>query len=396
MKVSLLLLAILFQVFAVNAQSTWTLCNSPTTEDLESVFMPEPNKVLIGGNSGVLLISTDFGSTFSSVSLGSTDDIDALYFFNSTDGIMLLGNKFMKSADGGLTWTFVSNIPGNAKAFHFINDTVGYIACDLGLAFRTTNGGLSWSSLVTGITERLEAVWFKTAADGFFGGRNSTSLHTLNQGSSFTSNVIPANGDIKDIQFVNATNGYSCGDNGEVLFTLNGGTSWVQQTTPNTNVDMQALHFVDNQNGWCSGEDGVMIHTSNGGTNWLSDITNTNQSINNVHFFDNNQGFGVADNGVIIRRGTGTVSVDERNSDELEILQIYPNPTSGSFTIQWDDKSREIPLQIRDLAGNLIQEIILSNPLTTMDARELKLAPGLYFCQLQSAQYSKPLRLLVL
>jgi photosystem II stability/assembly factor-like uncharacterized protein len=312
------------------------------------------------------------------------------------DGIMLLDDRFMKSADGGFTWTFVSNIPGDARALHFVNDSVGYVAGDSGQAFRTTNGGLSWTSLATGVSERLEAVWFKTSAEGFFGGRNNTSLHTQNQGSTFTSNVIPANDDIKDIHFVNLTNGYSCGDDGEILFTANGGTTWAQQTTPNTNVDMEALHFVDTQNGWCSGEDGVMFHTSNGGTSWVSDITNTTQSINDIHFFDNNQGFGVADNGVIIRLGDGTVAVDEMNSDKLEMLQIYPNPTNGSFSILWDNNGRETPLHIRDITGNLIQEIILSDPLTTMNARELNLVPGLYICQLQSAQYSKPIRLLIL
>jgi photosystem II stability/assembly factor-like uncharacterized protein len=90
MKASLLIFfAILIQGFALNAQSTWTLCNSPTNADLESVFMPEANKVLIGGESGVLLMSTDFGNTFSSISLESTDDIEALYFFTEVSHIVI-------------------------------------------------------------------------------------------------------------------------------------------------------------------------------------------------------------------------------------------------------------------------------------------------------------------
>src|SRR6185436_10000352 len=256
MKKVIISLAMLIASHVMKAQSTWIVCNSPTITKLESVWMPDINKVLVGGDNGTLFMSTDYGVTFTPIALGSTEDINALYFFNSSHGIMLLGSNFLESTDGGSNWNFISNVPGDAKSFYFLNQDTGFVGCDFGVALSTYNGGITWNTLTTGVSERLDAVFFKHIGDGFFGGRNNTSLRTFNQGQSFTTNVIPANGDVKDIQFVNATNGFSCGDNGEVLFTSDGGNTWLAQTTPNTNTDMNALHFTDALNGWCSGEAG--------------------------------------------------------------------------------------------------------------------------------------------
>lgn len=395
MKKTLVLSIILLSAIVARAQSVWTVCNSPVTEKLQSVFMPEANKVLIGGKSGTLLMSTDYGTTFTTIPLGITDDINAIYFFNSQNGIMLLGDHFMKTTNGGSNWTHISEVPGKAKGFSFISQDTGYVACDFGLAFSTTNGGTSWNALTTGVTERLETAFFKNYSEGFFGGRNETSLRTTDHGSSFTTNVIPANGDVKDIQFINSTNGYTCGDNGEVLFTSDGGSSWNALSTPRNNVDMDALHFTDQLNGWCSGEAGTMFHTMNGGTNWVLDVSNTTREINNVHLFDDLHGFAVCDSGTIIRLGNGSVSVGSIATNNSVNLNVFPNPAENSFIISGSNIGTDSKLSILDVTGKLVFSCQMSSPAINLNAETISLTPGIYMCKLESAKSASTVRLII-
>lgn len=372
---------------AIEAQSTWTTCNSSTTEKFVCVFMPEVNKVLVGSTNGIMLMSTDYGNTFSTIPLGAAEDINALYFFNAQNGIMFFGRDFLKSSNGGLTWSFVSKLPGKPKAMHFLDPDTGFVACDEGEAFSTFNGGNSWNALSTGVTERLEAVCFKHPADGFLGGRNNTSLRTLNMGLAFSTGVIPADGDIKDIQFVTETNGYSCGDNGEILFTGDGGSSWNVQPIPSGEPGMNALHFTDALNGWCSGEAGVIFHTSNGGTTWLNDNSNTSSELNNIHLFDNQHGFAVGDNGTIVRLGGSITAVSETNKG-LDNFSIHPNPVRSTTTVSYSLPGKsDITFKMFGLLGNDIKTL----PQGTLEAGQHKmtvdcsdLPDGIYFYALEA------------
>jgi photosystem II stability/assembly factor-like uncharacterized protein len=395
MKKTLVLLTIILSTVVARSQSVWTVCNSPLTEKLQSVFMPEANKVLIGGKSGTLLMSTDYGTTFTTIPLGITDDINAIYFFNSQNGIMLLGDHFMKTTNGGANWNQISEVPGKAKGFSFINQDTGYVACDFGLAYSTTNGGSSWNTLITGVTERLETAFFKNYSEGFFGGRNQTSLKTTDHGNSFTTNVIPANGDVKDIQFINSTNGYTCGDNGEVLFTSDGGSTWNALSTPRNDVDMNALHFTDQSNGWSSGEAGTMFHTTNGGSNWVLDVSNTTKEINNVHLFDNLHGFAVCDSGTIIRLGNGSVSVGNIPANNSSNLNIFPNPAENNFTVSGNNTGPDSQLSIYDVTGKVVYSCKLSAPAINLNAESISLTSGIYMCKLESGKVSSTVRLII-
>jgi photosystem II stability/assembly factor-like uncharacterized protein len=385
MKTTILMILLMIANRSVEAQSTWIVCNSPTTGKLLSVCMPGQDKVLAGSANGILLMSTDYGQTFSTIPLGIVEDIHDICFFNSQNGRMLLGNNFMKTADGGSTWNLISEIPGNPKAMHFLNPDTGFVACDLGLAFSTFNGGILWNSLGTGVTDRLETVNFKNIDDGFWGGRNVTSLRTINQGLTFTTGVIPANGDIKDIQFVNSDTGYSCGDNGEVLFTDNGGNTWSAQQTPSTEPGMNALHFTDPMHGWCSGEAGTVFHTSDGGNTWLVDLTSTQSEMNDIHLFDNGHGFAVGDNGTVLRLGNGLTALNETETG-INSFAIYPNPAHLSATITFSlSINADITITLSDMLGANIKTIprgVMEPGIHTLSMDCSELTDGIYFYSL--------------
>jgi len=59
-------------------------------------------------------------------------------------------------------------------------------------------------------------------------------------------------------------------------------------------------------------------------------------------------------------------------------LFIHPNPTDGLISIELDEYSN-LPLQILDLSGKVVQEFNLNTTQTNLDLTEL--AEGIYFAR---------------
>jgi len=379
MKKILLIQGILLISMAISAQSEWTVCTPPETVDYAAVYMPESNKALIGGTGGTLLMTEDLGNSFQVIALENNLDIGYIQFIDSQTGFLLQENDLLKTTDGGFTWNFVAVVPGDVRKMFFVNSTTAFSACDGGEAFKTTDGGLTWDLMVTGTNERLLAVSFLNADQGYFGGKNGVNLYTTNQGQSFTPDVIPANGDIMDIQFVNSSSVYTCGEGGEILFSANGGNTWTSQLTPDDNVDLSAIHFTDVSNGWSVGIGGAIFHTENGGASWVSDISNTPRDLEGLHLFNSTQGIAVGTNGTILRYGDIATGLDDINHSVATSLQVFPNPVVTSFRIEFESYSGEDYLVISDLLGREKYRTMITGSEIQFDTEQLGLSQGIYF-----------------
>jgi hypothetical protein len=70
-------------------------------------------------------------------------------------------------------------------------------------------------------------------------------------------------------------------------------------------------------------------------------------------------------------------------------LVLYPNPTTGILTVQWDQFTTELKYEITSILGQVILVGKLDTPLTNIDLRDLN--PGIYFirCGDVSAKFIK-------
>jgi hypothetical protein len=66
--------------------------------------------------------------------------------------------------------------------------------------------------------------------------------------------------------------------------------------------------------------------------------------------------------------------------DEINLLKVYPNPTSGQFTVELTGAEAEAVLRLHDASGRLIRESLVNNE--TIVAFNTDLAPGVYFISL--------------
>ncbi|MGB9665403.1 MAG: WD40/YVTN/BNR-like repeat-containing protein, partial [Ignavibacteria bacterium] len=186
------------------AQGEWIKTQTPTFKNLKSIFFLDSLKGWVGGDSGVILFTSDGGINWIFQNSNVNTSIHDIFFLDSLHGWALtwhrnqhgpIGTTFLKTTNGGLTW--LTEVYG--KDFTFIysiifNDLMnGWICGEPGVILRTRNGGLDWTET------RINNVQF-------------------------------SNFPIKKIKFFNNNYGIGCGGIidifGVIWRTTNGGENW--------------------------------------------------------------------------------------------------------------------------------------------------------------------------
>ncbi|MGB0404322.1 MAG: WD40/YVTN/BNR-like repeat-containing protein [Salibacteraceae bacterium] len=153
--------------------STWTALSSGTTEDLNEVHVYSETQFSAVGNNDVVLVSTD-GSTVNLYNTGYSETWKDVHFTSTTEGL-ICGSKMriLRTTDAGKNWTQIFSKPTSANSFetmYFLTEKEGYAFG--GLEFRQTlDGGKSWSSISgyrkTPTFKDYRDVYYKTVEDAY-------------------------------------------------------------------------------------------------------------------------------------------------------------------------------------------------------------------------------------
>ena len=214
----------------------------PTAIDLWQASIVDANTWYIAGDKGTILKTTDGGQTV--VKKGITGSVDlyyAVYFKNANEGWVSgkTTGKIYHTVNGGDNWSTFT-VPNFAatksyRDFFFINDNVGYLLGAGGMVTKTTDGGITWTSLFDNINtaHSLFCTYWKTEQNGYAGSGSGLLYITTNGGTTWSSITIGGSANIRDIWFRDANNGVLVKENGEIWYTLTGGNtagSWIAAT----------------------------------------------------------------------------------------------------------------------------------------------------------------------
>ncbi len=136
----------------------------------------------------------------------------------------------------------------NLNDLFFQDDKLGWTVGDRGAVFQTDNGGQVWQRLPFPTTDRLCAVYFHDALNGWIGTSwTEPYLHT---------------------------------PRGQIWRTMDGGMTW-HASKIDTLADVRSLFFVDDHQGWATTgpsdlHGGSLFHSRDGGRSWQA-IYNTAQ-----------------------------------------------------------------------------------------------------------------------
>lgn len=244
---------------------TWS---SPFYSDnILSVAISKTGTAIVGDLYGGLRKSTNMSSTFTEKNPEKgLQTYRRIKFLNNRYGwVAGDGGHVLKTNNAGATWAKLNSAP----YYDYANDMVAIsasqvvIATQEGKLISTVNGGINFSSQT--LTSRpLNAIHFPSASVGFVVGDSGVAFKTVNGGTSYTPLSTGISVNLDEVFFPSTTTGYATSSWGHFIKTANGGGSWTQLPTSGMSYIRQ-VYFLDNNKGYMVNDNGKVYKTTNGG-----------------------------------------------------------------------------------------------------------------------------------
>jgi len=234
------------------------------------------------GDSGRVLHTSNAGDSWETQSTGTTVSLRCVQFIGTQTGWAAGSNAIGMTKDGGHLWNW-RYFPGDPRkgflCMSFANLTAGWIGDNFGGILHTEDGGMTWTTQISGTSWAITSVQFLDAQEGWAVSVHGEILHTIDGGNNWTIKTLGSldcgnTGDCTDIFFINHSLGWIATNNmlssmanalSPIVHTSDAGKAWVCQPVPT--MMTTSLQFVNERSGWAAGWNGI-LHTTNGGVNW--------------------------------------------------------------------------------------------------------------------------------
>ncbi len=268
---------------------------------------------------------------------------------------------------------------------HFFNDYTGYAASYDGILYKTTNGGINWTSSTIGITiyngyffndsnyvlvghnslywgivaifqnnirtdytfypQQLDYLYFSTTDwlnvnTGFVGGvdfdmssQSGYVIKTTNRGVNWINVTPSASLFVNDIKFINSNTGYLLDP--YARRTTNEGVNWVLCQSFSIGGNSISIPNPDTMYIVGNGTSGVFF-SSNAGFNWITRWTGFSTFYYCINFLNTKTGWACGNNGYIIRTNNSAESWQKQDSKTLATLRTIQILDSNRLWIGGD------------------------------------------------------------
>ncbi|MCG8329939.1 MAG: Omp28-related outer membrane protein [Chitinophagales bacterium] len=373
----ILLLIGSFLSFQLMAQ--WELQNSGVTDDLTCVSLVSPEIGYVGGAYGLLLKTTDGGTTWTEITSNAfTGYVSDLRFISPDTGYVHGWGDIFKTYNGGNTWSQVYSAPSwHYFAMDFWDEDHFTIAGREQVNphdYWTTKAGISgWNggnfpqSSPSSQYHDMQYLSADTILALRFGGISRST----DGGDTWIYQEGPAgNHGWNELFYVNHTVGYVGGthyglDQGIVHKTTDGGHSYTEAGLVADGI--RAIHFVDENYGFVGCEGGYIYKTEDGGVTWYGEQHGIS-TIKHIDFIDHNIGCFVTEAGEIYTTTNGGNLIPNTHDASLLETDLHNvlNIASAPYTIRYhirnngSETMNSLTLNYQIDGGN-IESMSLSN-----------------------------------
>jgi len=299
----------------------WTVQNSGTTATLHSVSTVDANVAWATGVGGVVIRTTNGGSTWQTVTTPRAVDAHVICGVNANKALVATNGTadavIHLTTNGGQTWQNVYTVPGGfINVIIMFDDMNGFAEGDpVGgnwTLLKTTDGGFTWTSAATVPQAGGEYGWnnsgWNVGNSIWFGTNNSRVYKSTDGGATWTyapTTVVNS----YSVSFGNSMKGVVGSATGTANRSTDGGNSWVSITTPATGNILGMTTVGENEYWFTSGSS--VYYSSDHGSNWSTSFTAT-QSLYHLHFKNlggqNAVGYTVGANGYVAKYFRGPVT----------------------------------------------------------------------------------------
>lgn len=319
--------------YTTNGGITWSTPQYTTLKHLNKITRT-PNKIVVAGDDGLIITSTDNGVSWTESFQGTLSFYAIASYgndiFTGGDGILY------KSADEAQNWTVALTgiFPSNFRKVSFADNMHGVaVGNNLGYYYNaiyiTEDGGNNWIRKYANTNSNSQYVGVHLRPDGVGAvcGGSGVNMTTSNFGNNWQGHIRPntigracwaftenefliggggiwrtengvnwehtAIGPVTDIYFPTELTGYTVGG-GSMARTTDGGLSWTTTTTP-SNADANSIFFLNEEIGYI-GTNGI-YKTTDAGVTWT--LIAPGNNVVSVYFYDELTGFAAHSNGQV-------------------------------------------------------------------------------------------------
>ncbi len=389
---SLLILLSLIHLIQGLMFSQWYRQESGTTEALNDVICLNKDTVFAVGNSGIILKTTNGGENWISKNSGFTNSILKVRFSDDNIGYAVGLEGVIKTYDCGETWEILNVIENDIYSVSCVNSDTVFICGANGLIKKTEDGGITWTSQITGISETVTNIQFVNDTLGYATAgtpyEDNYFLKTCDYGQNWQSQHLSLGG-IFALFFCNDTIGFI--SSSSLFKTNNGGENWIE-TDYIYWSNIYSILCLSPDLIWVSGweafndEGGVVANSLTGGIgdDAFSYVSGYHEFYNSIYFANDTTGYAVGfvnndysgfTGGLIIKNSTGNNINQIDNIQNNNLYSIYPNPSEGIFTLETSESPALI--SVWDITGKELFRTETSKTINRIDLSNYN--DGLYF-----------------
>ncbi|CAG5076633.1 YCF48-related protein [Parvicella tangerina] len=321
---------------------TWDQINNGLGSAVRSIISLTENKAHSFGEQSAMCSTIDQGENWDVKKRGTYRIIDAC-FIDTLHGYRLQHYSsaycyFMKTLDGGESWSYQSVPHGYLNTVVFTDSLNGYIAGDNGVVLKTIDGGDNWTDVSTPGPSKIRASYALSKDTVYFVGDNGLVVNTNDGGSSYNYYNIGVSVSMFDVFFWDADTGYVAGQLNTLLKTTDGGTNWTS-VSPLNGSDITSMYFMDDQTGFVAGgtsatfssganTSGFVHKTTDGGATWETNQLTSTNGFNTIHFSPQGQGYVGGNNGYVAHAENFALAITHQENVQCT------GPNTGSATVQ--------------------------------------------------------------
>jgi len=408
-KIHIVIIVATFLVpFFLKAQ--WKAVRFDQVNTFQKIVAASANTAFVTGidpfsNVYFMLRTNDGGATWDSIGVNTVADtfqLAELYFHDINNGLVG-GTKnrkqvLLKTNDNGNTWTDVTPEPSSGNAIVSVSfvDAQNGFATDGSTLYKTTNGGMTWTSKTLTIT--ISDLNFSSMNEGILSGSSAFGgavvLKTTDGGQSWNPllTVYDTNLFVNSFAKLNVVNPhvmFTAQEYSNKLFrTLDGGNSWDTITVIDTIWGIHDFDFVSADTGHLLSNMGQIFGTVDGGKNWHLEYATEwkfygpSVNLNSFSFIDQT-GFVAGSNG-LIKKYTASSVTGVEGMEFNESVSIYPNPFSDFATVHISNiaelKNANLSLAFYDIFGRKVLQSEIHSPQFQIHKGDL--SNGVYFYEI--------------